>query len=88
MDNEVAQVNKASSNVSPGKTRNILSNGTVQSSTGGTPMAAGGPAPEDSRMMMAAVAGISTTQSKTSSTIRVVETEDQFNTESQKVLAS
>ena len=39
-------------------------------------------------MMAAAVAKGSTTQSTTSSTIRVVETEDQSNTECQKVLAS
>ena len=39
-------------------------------------------------MMVAAVAESSTTQSTTSSTIRVVETEGQFNTEGQKVLAS
>ena len=45
--------------------------GTVQSSTGGTAMAAGRPAPEDSRMRVAAVA-----ESATSSTIRVVETEE------------
>ena len=51
-------------------------------------MAAGRPAPEDSHMMMAAVAESATTQSTTSSTIRVVETEEQFNTECQKVLAS
>ena len=44
-------------------------------------MAAGRPAAEDSRMMTAAVA-------EASSTIRVVETEDQYNTECQKVLAS
>ena len=60
--------------------------GTVQNSTGGTAMAAGGPAPEDSRMMMAAVAESATTQSTTSSAIRVVETEDLFNTKCQKVL--
>ena len=39
-------------------------------------------------MMMAAVAENAMTQSTTSSTSRVVETEDQFNTECQKVLAS
>ena len=39
-------------------------------------------------MMVAAVAESATTQSTTSSTIRVVETEDQFNTECLKVLAS
>ena len=39
-------------------------------------------------MTLAAVAENATTQSTTSSTIRVVETEDQFNIECQKVLAS
>ena len=62
--------------------------GTVQSSNSGTAMAAGRPAPKDSQMLMAAVAESATTQSTTSSTIRVVETEDQSNIECQKVLAS
>ena len=53
-----------------------------------TALAAGGPAPEDSHRREAAVAESPTTQSTTSSTIRVVETEDQSNTECQKVLAS
>ena len=61
--------------------------GTAQSSTGGTAMVAGRPAP-DSQMTLAAVAESATTQSMTSSTIRVVETEDQSNMECQKVLAS
>ena len=39
-------------------------------------------------MTLAAVAESATTQSTTSSRIRVVETEDQFNTECHKVLAS
>ena len=51
-------------------------------------MAAGRPAPKDSQMLMAAVAESATTQSTTSSTIRVVETEDQSNIECRKVLAS
>ena len=59
----------------------------MQSSTRGTAMAAGRPAPEDSQMTLAAVAESATTQSMTSSRIRVVETEDQFNTECDKVLA-
>ena len=50
-------------------------------------MAAGRPAPEDSQRTLAAVAESATTQSTTSSRIRVVETEDQFNTECHKVLA-
>ena len=61
---------------------------TMQSSNGGTAMVAGRPAPEDIRMMMAAVSESAMTQSTTSSTIRVVETEDAFNTECQKMLAS
>ena len=88
MDNEVAQTDSASSNVSPGKTQYGLSNGNMQSSSSDTALAAGRPAPKDSRMMVAAVAGIARTQSTKSSTIRVVETEDQSNTECQKVLAS
>ena len=44
-------------------------------------MAAGRPALEDSQMTFAAVAEIATTQFTTSSRIRVVETEDKFNTE-------
>ena len=61
---------------------------TVQSSTGGTAMAAGRPAPEDSRIRVAAVAESATTQSTTSSRILVVETEDQFNIECHKELAN
>ena len=51
-------------------------------------MAAGTHALEESQMMMAAVAESATTLSTTSSTIRVVETEDRFNTGCHKVLAS
>ena len=60
----------------------------MQSSTGGTAMSAGRPTPEDSRMRVAVVAESATTQSTTSSRIRVVVTEDQFNIECNKVLAS
>ena len=60
---------------------------TVQRTTGGTATAAGRPAP-DSQMTLVAVAESATTQSMTSSRIRVVETEDQFNIECHKVLAS
>ena len=60
--------------------------GTVQSPTGGTAMAAGRPAPEDSRTRVAAVAESATTQSTTSLTIRVVETEEQSNIECHKLL--
>ena len=51
-------------------------------------MAVGRPAPENSQMTLAAVAESATTQSTTSSTIRMVKTEDQSNIECQKVLAS
>ena len=61
--------------------------GIMQSSNGGTAMAAVRPAPEDTQVTLAAVAESATTQSTTSSTIRVVETEDQSNIECQKVLA-
>ena len=50
-------------------------------------MASGRPAPEDSQMMLAAVAESATTQSTTSSRNRVVDTEDQFNAECHQVLA-
>ena len=50
-------------------------------------MAAGRPAPEDSRMRVAVVAESATTQSTTSSRIREVETEDECNIECHKVLA-
>ena len=88
VDNEVVQTDSAGSNVSPGKTSYSLSNGNMQSSSSDTALAAGRPAPEDSYVVMAAVAESSTTQPTTSSTIRVVETEDQSNTECQEVLAS
>ena len=74
VDHEVAQADRASSNVSPGKTPNSLSKGTTQKSTSSdTALSAGRPALEDSHIMRAAVAGSSTTQSTTSLTIRVVE---------------
>ena len=59
-------------------------NSVSKAPTGGTAMVAGRPAPEDSQMTLAAV----TESAATSSTIRVVETEDQSNIECQKVLAS
>ena len=61
--------------------------GIMQSSNGGVAMAADRPTLGDSQMTLAAVVVSATTQSTTSSRIRVVETEDQFNTECQKVLA-
>ena len=56
VNNEVAQTEKASSNVSQGKTPHSLSNGTMQSSSSDTALAAGRPELEDSHMMVAAVA--------------------------------
>ena len=53
----------------------------MQSSSSDTALLAGGPAPEDSRTRVAAVAEGATTQSTTSSTIRVVETEEKSNIE-------
>ena len=88
MDNEVVQTdNQRKFECLTRKPTEQFEQGTVQSSTGGTAMAAGRPAPKDSQMLMAAVAESATTQSTTSSRIRVVETEDQFNTECHKVLA-
>ena len=49
----------------------------MQRSSSDTALAAGRPALEDTHTMAAAVAESSTTQSTTSSTIRVVETEEQ-----------
>ena len=88
MDNEVVQTDSQRKfERLTKKLTKQFEQGTMQSSNGGTAMAAGRPAPEDSQMLLAAVAESATTQSTTSSTIRVVETEDQFNTECHKVLA-
>ena len=54
VDNEVAQTDSASSNISPGKPPHSLSNGTMQSSSSDTALAAGRPAPEDSNVAVAA----------------------------------
>ena len=87
-DNEVVQTdNQRKFECLTRKPTEQFEQGTIQSSTGGTAMAAGRPALEDSRMTLAAVAESATTQSTTSSRIRVVEIEDQFNTECHKVLA-
>ena len=89
VDNEVVQTkNQRKFERFTKKPTEEFEQSTVQSSTGGTAMAAGRPAPEDSRMRVAAVAESATTQSTTSSRIRVVETEDQFNIECHKELAS
>ena len=89
VDNEVVQTkNQRKFERLTKKPTEEFEQGTVQSSNGGTAMAAGRPAPEDSRMRVAAVAESATTQSTTSSKIRVVKTEDQFNTECHKMLAS
>ena len=88
VDNEVVQTdNQREFECLTRKSTDQFEQGTMQSSSGGTAMAAGRPAPEDSQMTLAAVAESATTQSTTSSMIRVVETEDQFNTECHKVLA-
>ena len=86
VDNEVVQTkNQRKFECLTQKPTEQFEQGIMQSSNGGTAMAAGRPAPEDSQMTLAAVA---TTQSTKSSMIRVAETEDQFNTECQKVLVS
>ena len=88
MDNEVVQTDSQRKfERFTKKPTEQFEQGTVQSSTGGTAMAAGRPAPEDSRMRVAAVAESATTQSTTSSRIRVVETEEESNIECHKVLA-
>ena len=88
VDNQVVQTkNQRKFECLTEKPTEEFEQGIMQSSNGGTAMAAGRPAPEDSQMTLAAVAESATTQSTTSSRIRVVETEDQFNTECHKVLA-
>ena len=87
VDNEVVQTkNQRKFECLTKKPTEEFEQGIMQSSNGGTAMAVGRPAPEDSQMTLAAVAESATTQSTTSSRIRV-ETEDQFNTECHKVLA-
>ena len=89
VDNEVVQIkNQCKFECLTEKLTEQFEQGIMQSSNGGTALAAGRPAPEDSQMTLAADAESATTQSTTSSRIRVVETEDQFNTECHKVLAS
>ena len=87
MDNEVVQTeNQRKLECLTRKPTEQFEQGTVQSSNGGTAMAAGRPAP-DSQLTFAAVAESATTRSTTSSRIRVVETEDQSNIECHMVLA-
>ena len=87
VDNEVVQTeNQRKFECFTRKPTEQFEPGSMQSSVGGTAMASR-PAPEDSQMTLAAVAESATTQSTTSSMIRVVETDDQFNTECHKVLA-
>ena len=87
-DNEVVQTeNQRKFACLTRKPTEQFEQGTMQSSNGGTAMAAGRPAPEDSQLTLAAVAESATTQSTTSSRIRVEETEDQSNIECHKVLA-
>ena len=80
VNNEIVQTGRASSIVSPGKTPSSLSSGTVQSSSSGTALAAGRPAPEDSNVAVDTVAESSKTQPTTRSTIRETETGDQPRT--------
>ena len=87
MGNEVAETdNQRKFECFMWKPTEQFEQGTVQSSNGGTAMAAGRPAP-DSQLTFAAVAESATTRSTTSSRIRVVETEDQSNIECHMVLA-
>ena len=88
MNNEVAQTGRASSTISPGQTSISLSSGTVQSSSSGTAMAAGRPAPEVGNVAVATVAESSTTQPTKRSTTRETETGDQSRDKRQRVLAS
>ena len=88
VDNEVVQTkNQRKFECLTKKPTEEFEQGIMQSSDGGTAMAAGRLAPEDCQMTLASVAESATTQSTTSSRIRVVETEDQFNTECHKVVA-
>ena len=91
VNNEVAQTNRQSKFKRLTRT-NIAQfgqYGTMQSSSSGTAMAAGGSAPEDSNVVVAAVAESAMTLSTTSSTVREVATGNHLNnTERQRVLAS
>ena len=89
VDNEVVQTkNQRKFECLTKKPTEQFGQGIMQSSNGGTAMAAGRPAPEDSQMTLAAVAESATTPSTTIPWIGVVEIEDQFSTECRKVLAS
>ena len=88
VDNEVVHTKKRKFGCLTKKPTEEFEQGIMQSSNGGTAMAVGRPAPEDSQMTLAAVAESAPTQSTTNSRIRVVETDDQFNIECHKVLAS
>ena len=74
VDTEVVQTGRTSSIVSQGQTSLSLSSGTAQSSSSGTALAAGRPAPEDSNVVVVTFAESSTTQPTTRSTIRETET--------------
>ena len=88
MDDEVVQTkNQRKFECLTRKPTEQFEQSTMQSSNGGTAMAAGRPAPEGSQLTLAVVAESATTKSTTSSRIRVVETEDQLDTECHKVLA-
>ena len=80
VDNEVVQtMNQRKFECLTKKPTEQFEQGIMQSSSGGTAMAAGRPAPENSQMTLAAVAESATTQSTTSSRI--------WDTECHKVLA-
>ena len=88
MDNDVVQTeNQRKFECLTRKLTEQFEQGIMQSSNGGTAMAAGRLAPEDSQLTLAEVAESATTQPTTSSRIRVVEIEDQFNTGCHEVLA-
>ena len=89
VDNEVVQTKKQRKfECLTKKPTEQFEQGIMQSSKGGTAMAAGRPAPGDSQLTLAEVAESATTQSTTSSRIRMVKIVNQFNTECHKVLAS
>ena len=79
VNNEVAQTDSASSNVSPGQTAISLSSDPAQSSSSGT-------APEVGNLVVVTVAESSTTQPTTRSTIGETETRNQSRDKRQRVL--
>ena len=88
MNNEVAHAGEASSIDSPEPTAFSLSSGPAQSSSCGTVMAAGRPAPEGSNVVVTTVAESLTTQPTARPTIREMEIGNQSNDKRLVVLAS